>query len=163
MEFCWVGLAIFGVRLAQACARLTHAWVKFSRVALCRFLTAPSVCRGPNCPPPLLGRAENGSDCSWVGFSLPTYRPTSMGSHWAVWGWSDRWSICKCLWGELLQCQMVRVGVSQCLNGGVAYSSMHWFYVLLAVVLDIVLHCQMFRCWSENQVVLPGWEVVVEI
>jgi hypothetical protein len=36
--------------------------VMFSRVAQRHFLTAPSVCHGPNCPPPP-GGAENGSDC----------------------------------------------------------------------------------------------------
>jgi hypothetical protein len=52
------------VRLGQACTRLTHALVKFSWVAQRRFLTAPSVCRGPNCPPPPPpGGAENRSDC----------------------------------------------------------------------------------------------------
>ncbi len=71
-------LAIFGVRLGQACARLTHPWVKFSRVAQHYFLTVPSVCRGPNCsPPPLPGRAQNGSDCTWVVLSQPGVRSTS--------------------------------------------------------------------------------------
>jgi hypothetical protein len=55
VEFCLVGLAIFGVRLGQACARLTHTWMKFSRVAQRRILTAPSVCCRPNCPPPPAG------------------------------------------------------------------------------------------------------------
>ncbi len=68
MEFCWVGLAIFGVRLGQACAQLTNAWVKFSRVAQHRFLTGPSVCRRPNCPlthqaKQRMGRIVRGSDC----------------------------------------------------------------------------------------------------
>jgi hypothetical protein len=63
-----VGLAIFGVRLGQACAQLIHAWVKFSRVAQRRFLTAPSVCRRPNCPltcraKQRMGRIVRGSDC----------------------------------------------------------------------------------------------------
>jgi hypothetical protein len=63
-----VGLAIFGVRLGQACAQLTHARVKFSRVAQRRFLTAPSVCRRPNCPltrqaKQRMGRIVRGSDC----------------------------------------------------------------------------------------------------
>ncbi len=40
----------------------------------------------PNPP----GEAENGSDCTWVGLSQPTFRPTSKGSNWAVWVWSDR-------------------------------------------------------------------------
>ncbi len=31
--------------------------------------------------------------------------------------WGRIVSRCKCLWGESLQCQMVRVGVSQCLHG----------------------------------------------
>jgi hypothetical protein len=61
-----VGFAIFVVRLSQACALLTPTWVKFSRVTQRRFLTAPSVCRGPNCPPPP-GVSENGLDCMWVG------------------------------------------------------------------------------------------------
>jgi hypothetical protein len=63
-----VGLAIFGVRLGQACAQLTHAWVKLSRVAQRRFLTAPSVCRCPNCPvtrraKQRMGRIVRGLDC----------------------------------------------------------------------------------------------------
>ncbi len=63
-----MGLAIFGVRLGQACAQLTHAWVKSSRVAQCRFLTAPSVCRHSNCPltrraKQKMGRIVRGSDC----------------------------------------------------------------------------------------------------
>ncbi len=63
-----MGLAILGVRLGQACARLTHAWVKFSRVAQCRFLTAPSGCRRPNCPltrqaKQRTGQIVRGSDC----------------------------------------------------------------------------------------------------
>jgi hypothetical protein len=56
-----VGLTIFGVRLGQAYAQLTHASVKFSRVAQRRFLTAPSVYRGPNCPRPA------GRSTEWVG------------------------------------------------------------------------------------------------
>jgi hypothetical protein len=67
-----VGLAIFGVRLGQACAQLTHAWVKFFRVAQRRFLTAPSVCHHPNCPLTLrvkqrMGWVVRGSDCTWAG------------------------------------------------------------------------------------------------
>ncbi len=63
-----MGLAIFGVRLGQACAQLTHAWVKFSRVAQHHFLTAPSVCRRPNCTltrraKQRMGRIVRGSDC----------------------------------------------------------------------------------------------------
>jgi hypothetical protein len=63
-----VGLAIFGVRLGQACAQLTHAWVKFSQVAQRRFLTVPSVCHHPNCPltrqaKQRMGRIVRGSDC----------------------------------------------------------------------------------------------------
>ncbi len=62
-----MGLSIFGVRLGQACAQLTHAWVKFSRVAQRRFLTAPSVCRRLNCPltcqaKQRMGRIVRGSD-----------------------------------------------------------------------------------------------------
>jgi hypothetical protein len=42
--------------------------MKFSRVAQRRFLTAPSVCHGPNCPSPSqaeqrMGRIVRGSDC----------------------------------------------------------------------------------------------------
>jgi hypothetical protein len=63
-----VGLSIFGVRLGQACAQLTHACVKFSWVAQRRFLTAPSVCRRPNCPltrqaKQRMGRIVRGLDC----------------------------------------------------------------------------------------------------
>jgi hypothetical protein len=63
-----VGLAIFGVRLGQACHQLTHAWVKFSRVAQRHFLTAPSMCHRPNCPltrwaKQRMGRIVRGSDC----------------------------------------------------------------------------------------------------
>ncbi len=64
-----MGLAIFGLGLGQACERLTHALVQFSRVAQWRFLTAPSVCHGPNCPPPprwaeqRMGRIIRGLDC----------------------------------------------------------------------------------------------------
>ncbi len=75
-----MGLAILGIRLGQACTRLTHAWVKFSQVAQRGFLTAPSVCRRPNCPLPP-GGAKNGSDCTWVGLSQPMFRPTSKGSN----------------------------------------------------------------------------------
>jgi hypothetical protein len=68
VEFCWVGLAIFGVRLGQACAQLTHSWVKFSWVAQRRFSTAPSLCHRPNCPltsrtKQRIGRIVHGSDC----------------------------------------------------------------------------------------------------
>ncbi len=79
-----MGLAIFGVRLGQACAWLTHAWVKFSRMAQWRFLTVPSVCRGPNCPLPPPGGAEK-----WVRLSQRTFSPTFKGSNRTVWGWSD--------------------------------------------------------------------------
>ncbi len=63
-----MGLAIFGVRLGQACAQLTHAWVKFSRVAQHCFLTVPFVCRRPNCPlnrwaKQRIGWIVHGSDC----------------------------------------------------------------------------------------------------
>jgi hypothetical protein len=63
-----VGLAIFGVRLGQACAQLTHVWVKFSRVAQRRFLTAPffnsTICVSSHeLSPNPSGEAENGSDC----------------------------------------------------------------------------------------------------
>jgi hypothetical protein len=99
-----VGLAIFGIRLGQACAQLTHAWVKFCQVAQRRFLTAPSVCRHPNCPltrrtKQRMGRIVHGSDCTWVRLSQPTFRPTSK----------------DCLNMKMF---VVRVGVSQCLNGG---------------------------------------------
>jgi hypothetical protein len=46
------------------------------------------IVRGSDChsqlstPPP--GGAENGSDCSWVGLSQPTFRPTSKGSNGVV-------------------------------------------------------------------------------
>jgi hypothetical protein len=53
-----VGLAIFGVRLGQACAQLTHAWVKLGGVgnsAIC--VSSPKL--SPNPP----GEAENRSDC----------------------------------------------------------------------------------------------------
>jgi hypothetical protein len=70
------------VRLGQACARLTHAWVKFSWVMQRSFLTAPYVCHGPNCTPtPPPGGAENGLDCMWVGLSQPMFRPVSEGSN----------------------------------------------------------------------------------
>jgi hypothetical protein len=36
-----------------------------------------------------VGRIVHGSDCTWVGLSQPTFRPTSKGSNWAVWVWSD--------------------------------------------------------------------------
>ncbi len=104
--------------------------LKFSRVAQCRFfLTASSVCRGPNCPPHagqskervglFMGQIVNGSDCQserldpllrglterfWGGQTIPP-----------LWGWMV--SICKRLWGESLQCRIVWVGVSQFLNG----------------------------------------------
>ncbi len=39
----------------------------------------------PNPP----GKAENGSDCTWVGLSQPTFRPTSTGLNLAVWVWLD--------------------------------------------------------------------------
>ncbi len=65
-EFCWVGLAIFGVRLGQACAQLTHAWVKFSRVAQRRFFNSAICVSSPELSPNPPGEAENGSDCTWV-------------------------------------------------------------------------------------------------
>ncbi len=74
-----MGLAIFGVRIGQACAWLTRAWVKFSWVAQRCFVTAPSVCRDLNCPPPQV--EQNGSDYPWVGLSQPTFRPTFKGSN----------------------------------------------------------------------------------
>ncbi len=63
-----MGLTIFVVRLGQACAQLTHAWVRFSRVAQCHFLTAPSVCHCPNRPltrqaKQRMGQIVRGSDC----------------------------------------------------------------------------------------------------
>jgi hypothetical protein len=84
-----VGLAIFGVRLSQACAQLTHAWVKFSRVAQRCFLTAPSVCRRPNCPltrraKQRIGRIVRESDCHSQRLDPPLRGRTE-----AVWMWSD--------------------------------------------------------------------------
>jgi hypothetical protein len=43
----------------------------------------------PALSPNLPGKAENGSDCTWVGLSQPMFRPTSKGSTLAVWVWSD--------------------------------------------------------------------------
>ena len=83
-----MGLSIFGVRLGQACAQLTHAWVKFSGVAQRRFLTAPSVCRCPNCPltrraKQRMGRIVRGSDCH-IEHLDPLLRVELSGL-----GWSD--------------------------------------------------------------------------
>ncbi len=125
MEFCWVGLAVLGVRLGQACARLTHAWVKFSRVAQRHFLTAPSVCHRPNCPltrraKQRMGRIVRGSDChSQCLDPLLRGGTDRFGCGRTVWPlWGRIVSLWKRLWGESLQCRMVRVGVSQCLNRG---------------------------------------------
>jgi hypothetical protein len=125
VKFCWVGLAIFGVRLGQACAQLTHAWVKFSRVVQRRFLTAPSVCRCPNCPltrqaKQKMGQIVRGSDCHSQHLD-PLLRGQIewFGCGQTVWPlWGRIVSIRKRLWGESLQCRMVQVGVSQCLIGG---------------------------------------------
>jgi hypothetical protein len=64
----------------------------------------------------------------WVGLSQPTFRPKSKGSNERFGGgqtvrplWGQMVTICKRLWGESLQCRMVRVKVSQCLNGGWPY------------------------------------------
>jgi hypothetical protein len=53
----------------------------FFNSAIC--VSSPEL--SPNPP----GKAENGSDCTWVGLSQPTFRPTSKGSNLAVWVWSD--------------------------------------------------------------------------
>jgi hypothetical protein len=118
-----VGLAILG----QACARLTHTWVKFSLVAQRRFLTAPSMCRGPNCSPlrgaeQRMGRIVRGSNCHSQRLdSLVRGRTERFGGGQTVQPlWGRMVTICKRMWGESLQCQMLQVGVSQCLNGGVA-------------------------------------------
>jgi hypothetical protein len=120
-----VGLAIFGVRLGQPCARLTHVWMKFSRVAQGHFLTAPSVCHGPNCPP-LPRQAEQrmgwivcGSDCHSQRLDpLLRGRTEQFGGGLTVRPlWGQIVTIYKCLWGKFFQCRMVRVRVSQCLNG----------------------------------------------
>jgi hypothetical protein len=125
VEFCWVCLAIFGVRLGQACAQLTHAWVKSSGVAQLRFLTAPSVCRRPNCPltcraKQKMGRIVRGSDCHSQHLDpLLRGRIERFGCGRTVWPlWGQIVSIRKHLWSESLQCRMVRVGVSQCPTGG---------------------------------------------
>jgi hypothetical protein len=47
------------------------------------YVSSPEL--SPNPP----GKAKNGSDCTWVGLSQPTFRPTSKGSNLAVWVWSD--------------------------------------------------------------------------
>jgi hypothetical protein len=73
-----VGLAILGVRLGQACTWLTHVWVKFSRVAQRRFLTAICV-SSPELSPNSPSEAENRLDCTWVGLSQPMLRPASKG------------------------------------------------------------------------------------
>ncbi len=70
--------------------------------------------------PYLPGEAENGSDChSQRLYPLLRGRTERFGCGWTVRSlWGGIVSIWKCLWGESLQCRMVRVGVSQCLNGG---------------------------------------------
>jgi hypothetical protein len=120
-----LGGVLLGVRLGQACAQLTHAWVKFSRVAQRRFLTAPSVCRRPNCPltrraKQRMGRIVHGSDCHSQRLDpLLRGQTERFGCGWTVWPlWGRIVSIWKRLWGESLQCRMVRVGVSQCPTGG---------------------------------------------
>jgi hypothetical protein len=85
------------------------------------FLTATSVCRGSNCPPPPpLGGAENGSDChSQCLDPLLGGQTERFGGGRTVRPlWGRMVTICKCLWGKSLQCWIVWVGVSQCLNGG---------------------------------------------
>jgi hypothetical protein len=89
------------------------------------FLTAPSLCRGLNCPPlgwleQRLGQIVCGSDChSQCLDPLLIGRSERLGGGRTVRPlWGRMVTICRCLLGELLQCRMVRVGVSQCLNGG---------------------------------------------
>ncbi len=53
----------------------------FFNSAIC--VSSPEL--SPNPP----GKAENGSDYTWVGLSQPMFRPTSKGSNLAVWVWSD--------------------------------------------------------------------------
>ncbi len=110
-------------RLGEACAQLTHAWVKFSWVAQRRFLTAPSVCHCLNCPPPCrgeqrMGRIAHGSDSHSQHLDpLLRGRTERFRGGWTVQLlWGRIVAICKCLWGKSLQFRMVRVGVSQCLN-----------------------------------------------
>jgi hypothetical protein len=76
-------------------------------------------------PPPLPGGAENGLDIRGSDCHSERLDPLLRGQTeqfgggqtvQPLWGWIV--TICKHLWDELLQCWMVRVKVSQCLNGG---------------------------------------------
>ncbi len=63
-----MGLAILGVKLGQACARLTHASVKFSSSGVATFFnSAICVLWSGLSPPPQteqrMGRIVRGSDC----------------------------------------------------------------------------------------------------
>ncbi len=98
------------VRVGQACARLTHAWVKFSWVTQRSFLTAPYVCHGSNCsPPPLPHRTEQrmgqivcGSDChSQCLDPFLRGRTERFGGGRTVRTlWGRIVTLCKRLWGE---------------------------------------------------------------
>jgi hypothetical protein len=91
---------------------------------MCVFLTAPSVCRGLNCSPPpcraeqRICRIVHGSDChSQCLDPLLRGRTERFGGGRTVQPlWGRIFSIYKRLWGKSLQCQIVRVGVSQSLN-----------------------------------------------
>ncbi len=91
------------------------------------FLRLPSVCHGLHCSPPpqaerKMGQTVRGSDChSECLDPLLRGRAEQFGGGWTVRPlWDQIVTICKRLWVKTLQCQMVRVRVSQCLNGGVA-------------------------------------------
>jgi hypothetical protein len=155
VEFCWVGLARFGVRLGQACAQLTHAWVKFSQVAQRCFLTAPSVCRRPNCPltrrvKQRMGQIVRGPDChSQCLDPLLRGRTERFGCGRTVRPlWGRIVSIWKHLWGESLQCRMVRVGWcgSEChsVQLGVAQSSRYRQSLAARVIKQVFIQGKIY-------------------
>jgi hypothetical protein len=67
-----------------------------------------------------MGQIVCGSDCYSQSLDLLVRcRTERFGGGRTVqplWGWIV--TTCKCLWGESLQCRMVRVRVSQCLHQG---------------------------------------------
>jgi hypothetical protein len=101
--------------------------VEFCRMAWWHFLWAPFVCGFLYCPtwPQAKQRTDRFSGARLTGRNVTVmFRPAFEGSNWVVWGgrtvqplWGQIATKCKCFWIKLLQCQMVRVGVSQYLNG----------------------------------------------
>jgi hypothetical protein len=83
------------------------------------------VCRRPNCPltrraKQRMGQIDRGSDCHSQRLD-PLLRGRTERFGCGRTGrplWGRIVSIWKRLWGESLQCRMVPLGVSQCLNGG---------------------------------------------